>query len=197
LLSRLTRGAFPGTEYGFSKGRNHLLDILAKRAMDLGADVRFWREVEDPSEFADADLIVACDGVNSRVRQLYVDNFRTSVEVGHNNLQAALKAYEEERRAAMLPLQGAARNSARWFENVRRHIDQEAMTFAYSLVKRRQEATAPVTNPWHYQLHWVAREIACWGDRGGDCGAGSVPPAEDFALADEDIGWYELANLII
>ncbi len=94
------------------------------------------------------------------MRQLYVDNFRTSVEVGHNNLQAALKAYEEERRAAMLPLQGAARNSARWIENVRRHIDQEAMTFAYSLVKRRQEATAPVQVPWHYRLRWADRGIA-------------------------------------
>ena len=47
-------------EYGYSIGRKRLLDILAKRAMDLGVDVRFGREVEDPSEFAEADLIVAC-----------------------------------------------------------------------------------------------------------------------------------------
>jgi anthraniloyl-CoA monooxygenase len=61
--------------YGFSIGRKRLLDILGKRAMDLGAEIQFGREVEDPSEFADADLIVACDGVNSRVRQLYGDHF--------------------------------------------------------------------------------------------------------------------------
>ncbi len=29
-------------------------------------------------------MIVACDGVNSRVRQLYGDHFRTGVEVGRN-----------------------------------------------------------------------------------------------------------------
>jgi anthraniloyl-CoA monooxygenase len=70
--------------YGFSIGRKHLLDILAKRAMDLGADVQFEREVEDLSKFADADLIVACDGANSGVRQLYIDHFQTSIAAGRN-----------------------------------------------------------------------------------------------------------------
>jgi anthraniloyl-CoA monooxygenase len=70
--------------YGFSIGRKPLLEILAKRATDLGADVRFECEVEDLSEFAGADLIVACDGVNSRMRQLYADQFQTNVEVGWN-----------------------------------------------------------------------------------------------------------------
>src|SRR3712207_5286187 len=70
--------------HGFSIGRKRLLDILANRAMDLGVDIQFERGVEDLSEFADADLIVACDGVNSRVRQLYVDHFRTDVAVGRN-----------------------------------------------------------------------------------------------------------------
>src|ERR687886_1388409 len=65
-------------------GRKHLLDILAERAIDLGADVRFEREVEDLSGFAGADLIVGCDGVNSRVRQLYADQFQTNVDVRKN-----------------------------------------------------------------------------------------------------------------
>jgi len=71
-------------DYGFSMGRKRLLDILAKRAMDLGADVQFGHEVEYLSELADADLIVACDGANSRVRQLYADRFRTNVDIGRN-----------------------------------------------------------------------------------------------------------------
>jgi anthraniloyl-CoA monooxygenase len=70
--------------YGFSMNRKCLLDILAKRAMDLGVDVQFEREVEDLFEFADADLIVACDGISSRVRQLYADHFQTNVVVGRN-----------------------------------------------------------------------------------------------------------------
>ncbi|MDQ3942034.1 MAG: FAD-dependent monooxygenase, partial [Actinomycetota bacterium] len=64
--------------------RKLLLDILAERAMDLGADVQFEREVEDLSEFADADLIVGCDGINSRVRELYADHFQTNVDVREN-----------------------------------------------------------------------------------------------------------------
>ena len=36
----------------------------------------------------DADLIVACDGVNSRVRQERADHFRTEVDVGRNKYMA-------------------------------------------------------------------------------------------------------------
>jgi anthraniloyl-CoA monooxygenase len=70
--------------YGFSIDRKRLLDILAMRAMDLGVNVQFEREVVDLFEFADADLIVGCDGVRSRVRQLYADHFQPNVEVGRN-----------------------------------------------------------------------------------------------------------------
>src|SRR5215211_735212 len=70
--------------HGFSIGRKRLLEILAERAVDLGAKVRFEREIENLSEFADADLIVACDGINSRVRQLNADHFQTNVDVGRN-----------------------------------------------------------------------------------------------------------------
>ena len=65
-------------------GRKHLLDILAERAINLEVDVRFECKVEDLSGFADADLIVASDGVNSRVRQLYEDHFQTNVDVRKN-----------------------------------------------------------------------------------------------------------------
>lgn len=70
--------------YGFAIGRKHLLDILVRRARDLGVDIQFQREVTDLSEFADADLIIACDGVHSRVRSLHGEYFQTSVSVGRN-----------------------------------------------------------------------------------------------------------------
>jgi 2-polyprenyl-6-methoxyphenol hydroxylase-like FAD-dependent oxidoreductase len=70
--------------YGFSTSRQTLLDLLAQRAVELGVDVRFEHEVEDVSQLADSDLIVACDGVNSRLRQLHADRFGTSVDVGRN-----------------------------------------------------------------------------------------------------------------
>jgi 2-polyprenyl-6-methoxyphenol hydroxylase-like FAD-dependent oxidoreductase len=79
---RSTRAHLGG--YGFAIGRKHLLDILVDRALALGVDIQFQREVRDLSEFADADLIIACDGANSRVRKLHGEHFQTGVDVGRN-----------------------------------------------------------------------------------------------------------------
>ncbi|WP_218019476.1 FAD-dependent monooxygenase [Nocardia arthritidis] len=70
--------------YGFSMGRAALLDVLSRRASDLGVDVQHGQEVHDLSGFVDADLIVAADGANSRVRQLGDPRFGTSVTLGEN-----------------------------------------------------------------------------------------------------------------
>jgi anthraniloyl-CoA monooxygenase len=70
--------------YGFSMSRATLLDILARRAEDLGVDVRYQTEIEDIADIADADLVVGTDGANSRVRQLYDDQFGTEVDYGQN-----------------------------------------------------------------------------------------------------------------
>ncbi|MDQ2881415.1 MAG: FAD-dependent monooxygenase [Actinomycetota bacterium] len=70
--------------YGFAIGRKHLLDILVQRAIELGVDVQFDREIEDLTELPDADLIVACDGANSRVRRAHDDHFQTDAQVGRN-----------------------------------------------------------------------------------------------------------------
>jgi anthraniloyl-CoA monooxygenase len=285
--------AYLGGGYGFSMGRERLLSILAKGAMDLGTDVQFECEVKDLSELADAELIVACDGANSWLRQLYADQFQTNVEVGrnkyiwlgthkvfdaftfafeetdagwiwfhayrfntdtstcivecsqetwlglgfdelgpdesitllekifesyldgyslvnqmsrlskmpwlsfrtitnenwrhenvvlmgdaahtthftigsgtklaiedaiglakkldeHTDPQTALKAYEEERRTAMLKLQSEAHNSSRWFENIERYINQDVMKFGYSLAKRREGETLSEEFSWRY-----------------------------------------------
>jgi len=288
--------------HGFSIGRKRLLEILAERAVDLGAKVRFEREIENLSEFADADLIVACDGINSRVRQLNADHFQTNVDVGrnkyiwlgthkvfdaftiafeeteagwiwlyayrfnsdtstcivectwetweglgfdelgqdesialleeifesyldghslinqmryldkaswlnfrrisnekwyrnnialmgdaahtthftigsgtrlaledaiglaeklhaHEDPQSVLKAYEKERRTALLMVQSAARNSSRWFENIHRHIDQDAVRFTYSLMKRREGETIPKEVPWGFRIRLATEKI--------------------------------------
>ncbi len=70
--------------YGFSVGRAALLDILGRRAVELGVDVAYRHEVDDLSALADADLVVICDGANSRMRQHHVDQFGASVDVGGN-----------------------------------------------------------------------------------------------------------------
>jgi 2-polyprenyl-6-methoxyphenol hydroxylase-like FAD-dependent oxidoreductase len=48
--------------------RARLVEILADRARELGARVRYNEEVSSLSQLADADLIVAADGVGSRLR---------------------------------------------------------------------------------------------------------------------------------
>ncbi|MGH3765661.1 MAG: FAD-dependent monooxygenase [Pseudonocardiaceae bacterium] len=70
--------------YGFSMSRATLLDILAERATELGVDVQYRRGVDDAAALADADLVVVCDGANSRMRQLHGDHFGTRVDVGSN-----------------------------------------------------------------------------------------------------------------
>ncbi|WP_199255250.1 FAD-dependent monooxygenase [Mycolicibacterium mengxianglii] len=267
--------------YWFGLSRRQLLSILTVRATQLGVDVRTL-EVEDLSTFDDADLVVACDGANSRIRQLHADTFATNVDVGRNkyiwlgtravfetftwafeeteagwiwfhgypftadtstvivecmpetwsalgfdvlssddtraalekifarhldgnplidqldglgrapwssfrrvtnerwhngrvvlmgdaahtthfgigsgtklamqdamalaarltpgaNLEAALDAYERQRRADIAPPQQAALSSSRWFEDLDRHVDQDGVRFAYSLLSRLGE----------------------------------------------------------
>ena len=71
--------------YGFSVGRAALLDILGERATELGIDLRYRREVNgDIPEIAEADLVVACDGANSRTRQRHGEQFGARVDIGGN-----------------------------------------------------------------------------------------------------------------
>lgn len=68
---------------GYSIGRQRLLGILANRARALGVRIESDREVMLLSQLPTADLIVACDGVNSRVRQ-DAGRFQTDVSLGRN-----------------------------------------------------------------------------------------------------------------
>ena len=70
-----------GGGYGISRQR--LLDILADRAKGLGVHIEFDHEVMTSSQLPAADLIVACDGVNSRMR-LEAGGFQTDVRLGGN-----------------------------------------------------------------------------------------------------------------
>ncbi|MBP2297364.1 bifunctional salicylyl-CoA 5-hydroxylase/oxidoreductase [Azospirillum picis] len=65
-------------------GRKRLLNILQRRCEDLGVELRFEHEVESDLEFPDADLIVAADGVNSRIRRRYEEVFRPDMLVRPN-----------------------------------------------------------------------------------------------------------------
>ncbi len=64
--------------------RRHLLNILQQRAADLGVELEFGREATDITDFADADVIVAADGINSAIRTRYADHFKPSIDVRTN-----------------------------------------------------------------------------------------------------------------
>jgi anthraniloyl-CoA monooxygenase len=64
--------------------RKHLLNILQHRAEALGVELVFEREVDDIADFADADLIVGADGINSKLRNRYAAQFKPTVQVAQN-----------------------------------------------------------------------------------------------------------------
>jgi anthraniloyl-CoA monooxygenase len=68
--------------HGFSGiGRKRLLNILQERARALGVKLQFETEAADVSAYADYDLIVGADGVNSRVRATHADVFKPDIDV--------------------------------------------------------------------------------------------------------------------
>ena len=61
--------------------RKRLLNIFQERAAALGVQQSFQHEIDSAIEFADADLIVAADGVNSVQRGRYADIFKPHIDV--------------------------------------------------------------------------------------------------------------------
>jgi anthraniloyl-CoA monooxygenase len=73
------------TGHGFiGIGRKQLLNILQRRCEQLGVELAFEREVDSDLEFPDADLIIASDGVNSKMRERYADVFKPDLIVRPN-----------------------------------------------------------------------------------------------------------------
>jgi len=61
--------------------RKRLLNILQERAAELGVQQSFEHEVEDDAPYADADLVIAADGVNSKMRTRHADVFEPDIDV--------------------------------------------------------------------------------------------------------------------
>ena len=61
--------------------RKRLLNILQERAAELGVHQNFEHEVEDDAPYADADLVIGADGVNSRIRARHADVFEPDIDV--------------------------------------------------------------------------------------------------------------------
>jgi anthraniloyl-CoA monooxygenase len=67
--------------HGFAGiGRKRLLAILQERAHALGVRQLFEHEVDSEEAFADADLLIAADGVNSKTRGRHADVFQPDID---------------------------------------------------------------------------------------------------------------------
>ena len=60
-------------------GRKKLLNILQARCEALGVKLVFEMEAESDLDYPDADLIIASDGINSRIRGRYEDVFKPDI----------------------------------------------------------------------------------------------------------------------
>ena len=69
------------TGHGFSGlSRAKLLMLLTQRCEELGVELQFEQDVSDLAPYSHADLIIAADGVNSTVRDIYQDHFKPSID---------------------------------------------------------------------------------------------------------------------
>ena len=60
-------------------GRKKLLNILQARCEELGVELVFETEVMADTDYPDADLVIASDGINSRIRQRYAEVFEPDI----------------------------------------------------------------------------------------------------------------------
>ena len=68
------------TGHGFcGMSRRRLLQVFHARCRELGVELRFESDVVDDST-VQADLVVACDGINSAVRARHADHFQPSLD---------------------------------------------------------------------------------------------------------------------
>ncbi|SMX25997.1 NADPH dehydrogenase [Pelagimonas phthalicica] len=69
--------------HGFAGiGRKQMLILLQERARELGVELRFETEFDDIEAIrAEYDLVVGCDGLNSRVREAYADHFKPEIDL--------------------------------------------------------------------------------------------------------------------
>ncbi len=64
-------------------GRKHLLNILQERCLQVGVELEFEKDVNDDQALAveyQADLVIACDGLNSRIRTRYAEVFQPDID---------------------------------------------------------------------------------------------------------------------
>ncbi|MFI7010857.1 bifunctional salicylyl-CoA 5-hydroxylase/oxidoreductase [Streptomyces sp. NPDC050145] len=93
----------------------------------------------------------------------------------HPTTEAALKAYEAERRPVVASTQRAARASLAWFEELGRYLDQPPLQFAFNLLTRSRRVT-------HDNLRLRDPGFTESVEREFGCPEGTPPMFTSFAL---------------
>lgn len=65
-------------------GRKKLLNLLQRRCEELGVDLVFETDASGDLDYPDADLVIASDGFNSKIRNAYQDVFQPDLAVRPN-----------------------------------------------------------------------------------------------------------------
>ena len=85
-------------------GRKRLLNILQRRCEDLGVKLQFETDVQGDEQFPDSDLVIASDGLNSRIRTKYATTYEPDIDLRkcrfvwlgtHKKFEAFTFAFEE------------------------------------------------------------------------------------------------------
>lgn len=85
-------------------GRKRLLNILQRRCEALGVELVFETDVKGDEEYPDADLVIASDGLNSRIRTKYAATYQPDIDLRqcrfvwlgtHKKFDAFTFAFEE------------------------------------------------------------------------------------------------------
>jgi anthraniloyl-CoA monooxygenase len=85
-------------------GRKRLLNILQRRCEALDVKLVFETDVQGDEQFPDADLVIASDGLNSRIRAKYAATYQPDIDVRrcrfvwlgtHKRFEAFTFAFEE------------------------------------------------------------------------------------------------------
>src|SRR5262249_34496047 len=105
-------------------GRKRLLNILQRRCEALGVKLVFETDVQGDEAYADADLIIASDGLHSRIRSKYAATYQPDVDTRgsrfvwlgtHKLFEAFAFAFEETPHG--------------WFQAHAYRFDDETSTF--------------------------------------------------------------------
>ena len=109
------------------------------------------------------------------------------------SVEAALTAYEAERRPVVASTQRAAQASLEWFENIGQYADQDPHQFAFNIVTRSRRVT--YDNLRLRDPEFVA-DMDGWF-AGQQCGGGREPQVRPPMFQPFRLGGLELANRVI